>query len=65
MGLLEPAGRDRCTLTIGADSYNAVTAFIVNADVEFSLLDPAEAAAPIAEVAHRLLRGTGAAPPRR
>jgi predicted DNA-binding transcriptional regulator YafY len=62
VGLLEPDGKDRCTLTIGAGSYDAVTALILHAGVDFTLIEPAEAAAPIREIARRLLRGIAAPP---
>lgn len=58
VGVLEPAGEGRSILTIGGDTHEAVTALLVHAGVDFELLDPPEAAAPIAAVAERLLRGT-------
>src|SRR5262249_55258164 len=58
VGVLEPDGDHRSILTIGGDSYGAVTAYIVHAGGEFERVEPPEAAARIRDIARRLLRGT-------
>jgi predicted DNA-binding transcriptional regulator YafY len=58
VGLLEPESDDRSVLTIGGDTYEAVTAYIVQAGVDFELLEPVAAAEPFRRIAQRLLRGT-------
>jgi predicted DNA-binding transcriptional regulator YafY len=57
VGVVEAGGDRHAVLTIGADTYEAVAALVVHAGVDFVLLDPPDAAAPLAEVARRLLRG--------
>lgn len=57
VGLLEPIDAKNSLLTIGADTPDAVAAFILHAGVEFVLLEPAELAEPIQKVAARLMRG--------
>lgn len=57
VGLLEADGDERCVLTIGANSPDAVVALIVNAGLQFELLDPPELADTLRDMAARLLAG--------
>lgn len=60
VGTLEALGDHSCALTVGGDSPEMLAGMILHAGVDFTLLDPPEAAQPIREVAHRLLRGVEA-----
>jgi hypothetical protein len=44
IGVLEPLDDDHCVLTVGGDTYETVAALIVQAGVEFTLLEPQELA---------------------
>jgi predicted DNA-binding transcriptional regulator YafY len=57
IGLLEADGADQSVLTIGGPTYEALTAFVVHAGVDFELLDPPEAAEAIETIGRRLIRG--------
>jgi predicted DNA-binding transcriptional regulator YafY len=57
VGTLEALDGDHCALTVGGDSPEMLAGMLLHADVDFTLLDPPEAAQPIREVAERLLRG--------
>jgi predicted DNA-binding transcriptional regulator YafY len=57
-GVLEPIDDGHCVLTVGGDTVETIAALIVQAGVEFTLLEPAELAQPIRDIAARLLRGT-------
>jgi predicted DNA-binding transcriptional regulator YafY len=56
--VLEPIDDGHCVLTVGGDTVETIAALIVQAGVEFTLLEPAELAQPIRDIAARLLRGT-------
>jgi predicted DNA-binding transcriptional regulator YafY len=58
MGVLEPLDDSHCVLTAGGDSCDTIAALIVQAGVEFTLLEPQGLAQPIRDAAARLLRGT-------
>lgn len=60
VGVLEPIDAKNSLLTIGADTPEAVAAFIVHAGVEFTLLEPAELAEPIRSAGAMLMRGARA-----
>ena len=59
-GVLEPMDESYCVLTMGGDSCETIAAMIIHAGVEFSLIEPAELASPMREIATRLLHGCGA-----
>ena len=59
-GVLEPIDEGHCALTMSGDSCESIAAMIVHANVEFSLLEPAELAEPMRAIAQRLLRSCGA-----
>jgi hypothetical protein len=46
---------------MGGDSCESITAMIIHAGVEFSLIEPADLAQPMREIADRLRRGCAAA----
>jgi predicted DNA-binding transcriptional regulator YafY len=58
IGLIEPIDERTSMLTIGGDTIEALTSFIVQTGVDFELLEPPELKGPIREIAERLLRGT-------
>jgi predicted DNA-binding transcriptional regulator YafY len=58
-GLLEPLDEGHSVLTMGGDSCEMIAAMIIHAGVEFSLIEPAELAQPMREIAARLLQGLG------
>ncbi|MFY0539795.1 helix-turn-helix transcriptional regulator [Nannocystis pusilla] len=57
IGLRESTDASGSVFVIGADSAEALAALIVHAGVEFTLLEPAELAAPLQAIAARLQRG--------
>ena len=57
LGVLEPLDADCCILTLGGDTYETIAAQIVQAGIDFTLLEPPELAQPIRDVAARLLQG--------
>jgi predicted DNA-binding transcriptional regulator YafY len=57
MGVLEPLDADHCILTMGGDTYETIAALVVQAGVDFTLLEPPELAQPIRDIAARLLQG--------
>jgi predicted DNA-binding transcriptional regulator YafY len=61
IGTLEPDGDDRCLLTVGADTDQALTTMIIHTGVDFVLRDPPELAPAIRKIAERLIRGTAIA----
>jgi predicted DNA-binding transcriptional regulator YafY len=56
-GVLEPLDDSHSVLIIGGDSCEMIAAMIIHTGVEFSLIEPAELAQPIREIAERLRRG--------
>ena len=62
LGAVEPRDEESCVMTTGADTLDIMAALIVQAGVEFTLLEPAELAQPIREIGARLLRGVERAP---
>jgi predicted DNA-binding transcriptional regulator YafY len=62
VGTLETLDEDHCALTVGGESAEMLAGMILYAGVDFTLLDPPEAAESIRVVADRLLRGIPAAP---
>lgn len=57
IGVIEPLDNEHCILTVGGDTHETVGALIVQAGIEFTLLEPPELAQPIRELGARLLRG--------
>ncbi|MCY0989899.1 YafY family protein [Nannocystis sp. ILAH1] len=57
IGLRESSDASGSVFVIGADSAEALAALIVHAGVEFTLIEPAELAAPLQAIAARLQRG--------
>ena len=57
LGTVELIDEDHCVVTIGADTSEMLASFIVHMGLDFTLLEPAELAGPIREVAERLRRG--------
>jgi predicted DNA-binding transcriptional regulator YafY len=57
VGTLETLDDDHCALTVGGDGPEMLAGMLLHAGVDFTLLDPPEAAQPIRDVAERLLRG--------
>lgn len=62
VGTLEPLDEDHCALTVGGESAEMLAGMILYAGVDFTLLDPPEAAQSIRDVAARLLRGVPETP---
>jgi len=58
-GVLEPLDEGHSVLTMGGDNCETIAAMIIHAGVEFSLIEPAELAQPMRDIAERLLRGCG------
>jgi predicted DNA-binding transcriptional regulator YafY len=56
-GVLEPLDDSHSVLIIGGDSCEMIAAMIIHTGVEFSLIEPAELAQPIRDIAERLRRG--------
>ncbi|WP_262852862.1 helix-turn-helix transcriptional regulator [Mumia quercus] len=61
-GSLEPVDADTCRYEAHVDSYEWLATVLVLADLEFTVEEPQEFAAYLAEAAHRLLRGAGKEP---
>jgi predicted DNA-binding transcriptional regulator YafY len=61
LGVLEAVDDDHCILTTGGDTYETIAAMIVQAGVDFTLLEPLELGQAIRDVGARLLRGVGTA----
>jgi predicted DNA-binding transcriptional regulator YafY len=59
LGGLDPIDEASCILTIGLDDLELLPSYVGHVRVDFELLEPAEAAAPLRELALRILRGTG------
>lgn len=59
IGTLESLDEEHCALTVGGDCPEMLTGLILHAGMDFTLLDPPEAAQPIRDIANRLLRGIG------
>lgn len=57
VGTLEPLDDRHCALTVGGDCPEMLAGMLLHAGVDFTLLDPPEAAESIRGVAERLLRG--------
>lgn len=55
-GVLTAAGGDRCVLSTGSDSLNAMTYHLLALGVEFTVLEPAELIEHLRDVAGRLAR---------
>lgn len=64
VGTLESLDDRSCTLTVSGDGPEMLAGLILQAGVDFTLLDPPEAARPIRDVARRLLKGVATRPPR-
>jgi predicted DNA-binding transcriptional regulator YafY len=60
VGTLASLDDHSCTLTVGGDSPEMLAGLILHAGIDFTLLDPPEAAQPIRDEAQRLLRGVEA-----
>ena len=60
-GVLTPADDDRCVLSTGSDSLNAMTYHLLALGVEFTVLEPAELIEHLRSVADRLNRAVGRA----
>jgi hypothetical protein len=58
IGVLEPLDDSHYVLTTGGDTFDTIAVLIVQAGVEFTLLEPQELAQPIRDIPERLLRGT-------
>lgn len=56
IGTLEVLDDAHCALTVGGDCPEMLAGMLLYAGMDFTLLDPPEAAQPIREVAERLLR---------
>ena len=63
VGVLEALDDDHCILATGGDTFEMIAALIVQAGVEFTLVEPAEMAQPIRDIAARLLRGIASPEP--
>jgi predicted DNA-binding transcriptional regulator YafY len=63
VGTLEPLDADQCALTVNGDGPEMIATLILHAGIDFTLIEPAEMAQPIREVAHRLLRGVDSSSP--
>lgn len=57
VGVVEPLSAHQCALTIGGNTPESIAALVINAGVDFELLEPAEIAEPIRKLGERLLRG--------
>ena len=60
IGVLTPAGEDRCLLSTGADSLPGMTYHLLNLGVEFAVLEPPELIDHLKAIAARLTRATRA-----
>jgi predicted DNA-binding transcriptional regulator YafY len=56
-GTLEPLDAGHCRLTVSGDSPEMIATVMLHAGVDFTLIEPAEIAPLIRDVAQRLLRG--------
>jgi predicted DNA-binding transcriptional regulator YafY len=56
VGAIEPLDESHCELTVGGDCPEMLVTLLLHAVADFTLIEPAEAAQPIREVADRLLR---------
>ena len=56
-GVFEPLDEEFCALTIGGDSCEMIAAMIVHSGLEFWLIEPADLAQPLRDIAARLVRG--------
>lgn len=54
VGVLSPAGADRCVLTVGSDSLDALAFHTAMLDLDFTVLAPRELAERLADLAARL-----------
>jgi predicted DNA-binding transcriptional regulator YafY len=57
IGTLEPLDAEHCALTVGGDCPEMLAGMLLHTSMDFTLLDPPEAAQPLRDVAERLLRG--------
>jgi predicted DNA-binding transcriptional regulator YafY len=56
IGTLEALDDEHCALSVGGDCPETLVGLLLHAGMDFTLLDPPEAAQPIRDVADRLLR---------
>jgi predicted DNA-binding transcriptional regulator YafY len=56
IGTLETLDDQHCALSVGGDCPETLVGLLLHAGMDFTLIDPPESAAPIREVADRLLR---------
>lgn len=56
VGTLERFDEEHCALSVGGDCPETLVALLLHSGMDFTLLDPPEAAQPIRAVAERLLR---------
>jgi len=61
IGTIEELNDRQCTLTVGGECTEMLVGLILHTNVDFTLLDPAEVARPIRDIARRLLRGVSTA----
>jgi predicted DNA-binding transcriptional regulator YafY len=54
VGVIEPAGQDRCLLTTGSDSLDAITVHLAMLGADFTVLEPPELTARLRALADRL-----------
>ena len=59
LGALDPVDEQSCILSIGLDSLELLPSYVGHLRVDFELIEPAEAAVHLRELALRILRATG------